>query len=216
MLRDKESAMDYRYFPEPDIPPLVITKTFVDEVSAVLPMLPRDQRLQYQELGLSEAQSMMLIDQPAVAERFNAVYDVTGDAKRASSLVLTQLTGFMKAHEKNWTEAPATKDLLTLLKAIDDDVISANASKEVLETMVQTGNEPMAIIKEKGLTQVTDEDAIDAWITGGIEANPKAIESFNEGKEQALGAVVGWVMKESKGAANPKVIMEKLRERLKK
>jgi aspartyl-tRNA(Asn)/glutamyl-tRNA(Gln) amidotransferase subunit B len=214
MLRDKESAMDYRYFPEPDIPPLYITQTFVDEITADLPLLPRQQRLRYQELGLSEAQSMMLVDQPAIAQRFDAVHEATSDAKRASSFVLTQLTGFMNSHEKNWNEAPSTEDLLALLKAVDDDTVSANASKEVLEAMVETGKEPMAIIEERGLTQVTDEGAIDTWIEGGIAANPKAIESFNEGKEQALGAVVGWVMKESKGAANPKVIMEKLREKL--
>jgi len=120
----------------------------------------------------------------------------------------------MNSHDKNWDEAPSVKSLLDLLLAVDDDTISANASKQVLELMVETGKDPMVIIEEKGLKQVTDTGAIDKWIADGMAANPAAIASFKEGKEQALGAVVGWVMKESKGQANPKVIMEKLKEQL--
>lgn len=213
LLREKEDAQDYRYFPEPDIPPLHCPAAMVDDIRATLPALPRTQREQYRAMGLDEAQAQQLTDEPVLRAIFDAVAGAT-DGKRASSLVLTQLLGFLNAAEKPVADGPSATAMLELISAIDDGTIAANAGKEVLETMVATGKAPRDIIAEKGLQQMTDTGAIDDLVCKAIDANPDAVAKYNSGKAQALGAVIGWIMKESKGTANPQVISEKLKEML--
>lgn len=214
LLRDKESAADYRYFPEPDIPPLHVTQERIDAARAALPPLPRTQRQAYRAMGLNAAEALQLMDSPALLDRFEAVRTATKDGRRAASLVLTQLLGFLNAAGKEMQQAPAADDLVALVRAVDDGTISANAAKEVLEAMVQTGKQPRDIITEKGLTQIADTGALEELVRRAIEANPQAIDAFRSGKAAALGAVVGWVMKESKGKANPAVISEMLQRHL--
>lgn len=208
MLRDKESAGDYRYFPEPDIPPLKIDAAMLAGIKKTLPSSPRERKQEYKDMGLSDAEAAMLIDQPAIRTLFDGVVAKTKDGKRASSLVLTQLTGFLNAHGKTPAEAPSLDHMLALVTAIENGTISGNAGKTVLEEMVLTGKAPDDIIKEKGMGQISDTGALEELVKKAIAANPKAIESFKAGKGQALGAVVGWVMKESKGQANPKIVNE--------
>jgi len=203
MLRDKEDAQDYRYFPEPDIPPLHFEASAIEEIKKALPILPRAARTHYVSLGLEESESMQIMNNPALKVIFDAVYAKTSDAKRTSSLVLTQLQGFLKAEDKSIEEGPTAEAMLELVKAIDDGTISGNAGKEVLATMVKTGKSAPAIIEEGGMKQISDDGAIEELVKKAIEANPQAIESYKAGKGAALGAIVGWVMKESKGQANP-------------
>ncbi len=205
MLREKESAGDYRYFPEPDIPPLKIDKKMVDAIKKTLPLSPREQRQAYIGMGLSDAEAAMLIDQPTIRALFDGVA-AKAEPKRASSLVLTQLMGFLNAHGKTPAEAPSLDHMLKLVTAIDNGTISGNAGKTVLEDMVLTGKSPDAIIKEKDMGQISDTGAIEELVKQAIAKNPKAIESYKAGKQQALGAIVGAVMKESKGQANPKMV----------
>ena len=143
------------------------------------------------------------------------MYKKTKDAKRASSLVLTQLLGFLNVHEKSVQEGPKAKDMLELMGFIADGTISGNAGKEVLEEMVTTGKNASSIIEAKGMKQISDEGSLEKLVDQAIAANPKAIESYKAGKTAALGAIVGWVMKESKGQANPtkvnEIIMKKIR-----
>lgn len=203
LLRDKETADDYRYFPEPDIPPLHLAKDLVETMKANLPSLPRQLKEQYLELGLDEKQALQLIDQTALRSLFSAVLEHTNDPKRASSMVLTQLLGFLNAADKTIQQAPSKEDILELLTAIDHGTISANAGKDVLASMVETGKNASTIIKEGGMQQISDDSAIEAMVKKAIEANPKAIEDFKNGNQKAIGAIVGFVMKESKGQANP-------------
>lgn len=167
------------------------------------------------DLGLDEKQATQLIDNAELKEIFDAVYKKTDDAKRASSLVLTQLLGFLNAAEKQIAEGPDAASILELLAKIDDNTISANAGKEVLEEMVASGKKATEIIEAKGMKQITDTGAIEALVNQAIAANPKAIESYKAGKEAALGAIVGWVMKESKGQANPAQVNEILLNKIK-
>jgi len=215
MLRSKETADDYRYFPEPDIPPLTMAPALLEEIRKSLPELPQQQKAKYVTLGLSQAEATLLIDQPELSEIFSAVYKKTKDAKRASSLVLTQLLGFLNVHEKSVQEGPKAKDMLELMGFIADGTISGNAGKEVLEEMVTTGKNASSIIEAKGMKQISDEGSLEKLVDQAIAANPKAIESYKAGKTAALGAIVGWVMKESKGQANPtkvnEIIMKKIR-----
>jgi len=210
MLREKESADDYRYFPEPDIPPLELEASMIEDLKRALPRLPREMKQQYLDLGLSQAEATLLIDEPRLCQLFDAVYTKTSDGKRASSLVLTQLLGFLKAHKKDFNEAPAVQSILDLIAAVDDSTISGNAAKDVLEKMVVTGKSPHDIIKEEGMGQISDEGQLELLIKEAIAANPKAIESYKAGKQQALGTVVGFIMKQTKGQANPGKVNELL------
>jgi aspartyl-tRNA(Asn)/glutamyl-tRNA(Gln) amidotransferase subunit B len=214
MLREKETADDYRYFPEPDIPPLHFSKKDIEAVRKTLPALPQELTAKYVELGLTSAEAAQLVNESKLRSLFDTVYAKTKDAKRASGLVLTQLTGFLNAHEKNIGDAPSLDAMLELVTAIDEGTISGSAGKEVLEKMITTGKSAAAIIKAEGMQQISDTSAIEALVDQAIASNPKAIESFKSGKEAALGAIVGWVMKESKGQANPKLVNDILKSRI--
>ncbi len=212
LLRDKESADDYRYFPEPDIPPLKTEAKVVTAVKAALPRLPRAQREHYRGLGLNESEVTLLLDESRLQKLFDAVETKTGDGKRASSIILSQLLGFLNAKEKTIDEAPSVEDVLALVEAIDKGTISGNAGKAVLEKMVETGKAPDVIIKEEGMGQISDSSAIEGFVKEAVEKNPKAIEDFKNGKQTALGAIVGAVMKASKGQANPAMVQEILKK----
>lgn len=214
MLREKETADDYRYFPEPDLPPLHWKKDEIIHIRESLPALPRALKKKYQSLGLNEKQALQLIDQPLLRSMFETLHRHTGDVKRAGSVVLTQLLGFLNAEEKTLEEGPTTEKLLELVRAIDDGAISANQGKNVLEKMVQSGKSALDIIAQEGLQQISDDGTIAHLVEQAIAANPKAIESYKNGKEAALGAIVGWVMKETKGQADPKKVSEILRKKV--
>lgn len=210
MLRDKESAADYRYFPEPDIPPLELTEEYVTSITGNMNKLPSEMKAEYLSLGLTDAEAIVIVDQSEMKKRFDAVYAVTDDAKRASSVVLTQLTGFLTKHAKSVTEAPSPEALAELAQVMKDGTIATNAGKDVLEKMVMTGKSAQVIIDEDGLGQVSDDATLTTLIEEAIAANQGAIESFKKGKTQALGAIVGAVMKATKGQADAKKVNDVL------
>lgn len=214
LLREKEDAQDYRYFPEPDIPPLTFDPANIEKIRASLPALPRDQRARYVALGLDDAQALQLTDDAALRQIFDAVFAQTNDGKRTSGLVLTQLLGNLKAENRIVEEGPSPDAIVELVKAIDNGTISANTGKQVLATMVATGKTAMQIIGEQGLTSIGDEGALTALTEKAIEMNPKSVADFKAGKQAALGAIVGWIMKETKGQADPKRVNELLRKHL--
>lgn len=214
VLRDKEGAQDYRYFPEPDIPPLHFEPKDIDGIRATLPPLPAKLREQYEEMGLSDKQALQLTDDVLLRTLFDAVYEQTKDAKRASSLILTQLLGFLNAHEKTLDDAPKPEAIQELVSAIESGDISANTGKEVLEKMVVSGSGARDIIEKEGLKQIADTGALEALVQEAIANNQDAIESYKSGKQAALGAVVGWIMKQSKGQANPKMVSDLLQKAL--
>ncbi len=156
----------------------------------------------------------MLIDEPRLRERFDAIKAKTGDAKRASSLVLTQMTGFLNAQNKTLDEAAGTDALLELADAITKGTISVNAGKTVLEKMIHSGKNASTIISEEGMGQISDDGAIEKLVDEAIAANAEAIASFKAGKTGAIGAVVGWIMKQSKGQANPAKVNEILMKKI--
>ncbi len=214
MLRDKETADDYRYFPEPDIPPLHFDAKEVDLIKKSLPQLPKELRDHYLSLGLDSKQAMQVIDDAALRSVFDAVYTKTKDGKRAVSLVLTQLLGFLNAANKTAGQGPSASAMVELADAIATGAISGNAGKDVMEKMVATGKSANDIIAAEGMQQISDDSAIEELVKRAIVTNPQAIESWKAGKEAALGTIVGWVMKESKGQANPGKVNAILRKTL--
>lgn len=210
LLRDKESAADYRYFPEPDIPPLALDPKWIEEIAGAMQKLPSEMKQEYMGMGISEAEAVLLVDQPKLRSLFDAINAKTKDSKRASSLVLTQLTGFLKQQDKTIDQAPSVAAMIELAEAIASGTISTNAGKEVLEAMIESGKSANVIIEEKGLKQVSDTGAILELVKKAIAANPQAIQGFKGGKAAALGPVVGWIMKESRGKANPKMVSDML------
>ena len=214
MLRDKEDAQDYRYFPEPDIPPLHFEDATIEHVRSSLPALPRDQRKVYADMGLTASQALQLSDDALLRTIFDAVYTKTGDAGRTSGIVLTQLLGALKAQEKTIENGPGTEAILELVESIDNGIISANAGKDVLVKMVETGKTAKQIIEESGMKQISDEGALGTIVDNAIAANEKSVADYKAGKQAALGAIVGWIMKETKGQANPAKVNELLRAKL--
>ncbi len=208
LLREKEDAQDYRYFPEPDIPPLHFEPDVIAAAKATLPMLPRALRQQYVSIGLEDAQAMQLLDEPVLRALFDAVHEKTKDARKASGLVLSQLIGFLHAANKTVNDAPSKEAMLELVNAIESGAISGNTGKSVLEKMVATGKNASTIIGEEGLQQISDDSAIEKFVDEAIAKNPKALEDYKAGKQAALGAIVGYVMKQTKGQANPGKVNE--------
>jgi len=212
IMREKESAADYRYFPEPDIPPIHFSAETIQEMTESAVELPQERKENYLAAGLHEDQALLLTGSPRLAEFYDHVASAFSH-QQAGPVVLTQLLGFLKTANKELPDGPSADAIVELLKHIDDDAISANAGKTVLEKMVQTGKAASEIIAEEGMQLVSDVVAIEKLVREAIEKNPKAVADIREGKERAKGAIVGYVMGKTKGQANPKLVND-LVERL--
>lgn len=214
-MRSKEMAHDYRYFPDPDLLPLVITDDFIDGIRKTLPELPDERKARYVgDFGLSEYDAGIL-----VAEKENAVYfeEVANghDAKLAANWIISTLFGTLNKLGKTIDQSPVSaKNLSKLLDLITDNTISGRIAKDVFEIMVETGDDPAKIVEEKGLTQITDTGAIEASIDEIIAANPDKVEEIRGGKDKMIGWFVGQVMKATQGKANPGVVNGLLKKKI--
>lgn len=214
-MRDKEESDDYRYFPEPDIPPLVIDKKTVEKYRSEIPELPQVKKERYmKELGLSDDDARILSDDPVLAAYFEEVVEKSGDAKRAVSFINTILMKHLREELISVKEQKVTAKMMAeLIKLVKDGVISNNVAKgEVFEEMYSTGKHAEDIVKEKGLKQVSDDGAIETACKKVIAENPGPVEDVRGGKDKAIGFLVGMVMKEMKGQANPQMVNETLKK----
>lgn len=217
-MRSKEEAHDYRYFPEPDLPPLVVTKEFIEDVRAVLPELPGPRAKRFaKQFGLSYADASQLTADRSLADYYESAVKASGGNARATanwlrSELLRELENAGLAADKS--PVPAT-ELGALVRLIDEGTISGKQAKDVLVEMFGTGKSAAAIVHERGLIQVSDTGEIDRVIDEVIAANPKQLEQYRGGKETLFGFFVGQVMKASKGKANPKIVNERLGKKLK-
>lgn len=205
--RVKEEAEDYRYFPEPDLPPLWIDEAWIDEIRRDLPELPHLKARRYQEaFGLSAYDASVLTDDRAVAEWFEATVDAGGDPKAVANWLINNLFGLINESEREiGTMLITPEHLVVLLRLIDEGKISHNTGKDVLVEMFATGKSPQAIVEEKGLAQISDADALEAVINRLLDANAAQVQSYLDGKEQLRGWFVGQVMRETRGKANPQL-----------
>ncbi|MFN7951079.1 MAG: Asp-tRNA(Asn)/Glu-tRNA(Gln) amidotransferase subunit GatB [bacterium] len=216
-MRSKEEAHDYRYFPEPDLPPLLIPATRVSEVRGHLPELPDARRKRFVDgLGLPAYDARVLTETRELAEYFEAVVAAGAAPKAASNWVMGELLRSMKGE----TPSPADlkwppRYLAELIAMVESGAISGSTAKSVLAEGLESGMAPADIVKEKGLSQISDESALEAEVDAVIAANPGEVEKYRAGKEALLGFFVGQVMKRTGGKANPKRLNEIVKARLK-
>jgi aspartyl-tRNA(Asn)/glutamyl-tRNA(Gln) amidotransferase subunit B len=215
-MRGKEDAHDYRYFPDPDLVPLVISDDWVEDTRLSLPELPEAKARRYrEELGLTEYDAEVLTASRPLAEFFEACVAVGAQAKSAGNWVMGEITRKLNDEGKDIAACPVTPGLLAdMLALIDKGTISGKIAKTVFEEMWQSGRSPAAIVEEKGLVQVSDTGEIERIIDAIMTANMGQVEEYRGGKEKVFGFFVGQVMRASKGKANPAVVNELLAKKL--
>ncbi len=216
-MRSKEVANDYRYFPEPDLLPVVIDQAFINSIRATLPELPDAKKTRFaKEFGLNDYDASVLTNNRDMADYFECVAKSSGDAKLAANWVAGELQALLKKNNWEIKESPIQADrLATLIARIKDNTISGKIAKAVFEAMIEDSSNVDDIIEAKGLKQITDIEEIAKLVNEVIANNPEQVEQFREGKEQVLSYLVGQAMKLSRGKANPTQVNQILREKLK-
>jgi aspartyl-tRNA(Asn)/glutamyl-tRNA(Gln) amidotransferase subunit B len=215
-MRSKEDAHDYRYFPDPDLLPLVLSDDFIAECRASLPELPDAKRARYTgELGVSAYNAAVLTADVDTALWFEALMAQGVDGKQAANWVISELFGALNRLGKDISGSPVSpKQAGDLLKLVADGTLSGTLSKQVFEIMLETGDDPAKIVEEKGLKQTSDTGAIEAVIADILAKNPGQLEQYRGGKEALFGFFVGQTMKAMAGKANPGVVNELLKKAL--
>ncbi|MFA7534916.1 MAG: Asp-tRNA(Asn)/Glu-tRNA(Gln) amidotransferase subunit GatB [Desulfuromonadales bacterium] len=215
-MRGKEEAHDYRYFPDPDLVPLVISRDWVEEVRCNLPELPEAKIARFiGQYGLPRYDAEVLAAERALADYFEACAAAGGGSKACSNWIMGEVIRSLNAEGIGIDKCPVRPEMLAgMLQRIADNTISGKIAKTVFEEMWQTGKEADAVIADKGLKQVTDTGAIEAIIDEILAANPGQVEEYRGGKEKVFGFFVGQAMKVSKGKANPAAVNELLKKKL--
>lgn len=214
-LRSKEEAHDYRYFPEPDLAPLVIERDWVERIRKTLPELPAARRTRLQALGLSDYDAEVITQVKALSDYFDSALAHYGDAKTLANWVMGDLTRLLNSNQCRVADSPISPEKLAeLLGLIETGTISGKIAKSVIEEMYSTSKDAKTIVKEKGLAQISDEGALLGIIDSVLAANPQSVEDYRAGKDKAIGFLVGQIMKATKGQANPGVVNQLLKKRL--
>ncbi|MGD0673776.1 MAG: Asp-tRNA(Asn)/Glu-tRNA(Gln) amidotransferase subunit GatB [Polyangiaceae bacterium] len=208
-MRSKEEAQDYRYFPDPDLPPLVLDEVFVGEARNTLAELPRAKRLRFiAEMGLSPYSANVLTGHPRVAAFFEEAATLHGNATRVANFVQSEILGDVRTHGLSATIPVTAHQLAGLLELVERGEISGKQAKDVYAKIAGTARLPADVVAELGMRQVSDADAIERICRRLIDQNPKQADQLRAGKSSLLGFFVGLVMKETKGSANPKIVNE--------
>lgn len=211
-MRSKEDALDYRYFPEPDLPPVVLKHEWLEKVKAHMPELPSAKEARFTAAGLSAYDAGVLTSSREIADYFEEL--VKGkkvSLKTASNWIQTDLLGMLNAEKKEIQDSPIpAARLAELLEMVESGKITRKQGREVFDEIWKTGEAPAAVVEKRGMVQVSDAGQLEAWAKAAIEANPKAVADYKKGNKAAIGALVGGVMKQSKGKANPRIISQLL------
>jgi aspartyl-tRNA(Asn)/glutamyl-tRNA(Gln) amidotransferase subunit B len=218
-MRPKEKASDYRYFPDPDLPPLVIAEEWVEKIREDLPELPEEKKNRYmKEYGLSAQDADLLGGSRETAEFFEATLRLyPGEAKTVANWVMGEFARLLNLEKLTPAQSKLKPEALAaMLQMIDAGEISGKIAKTVFEEMFYSGKSPREIVEEKGLVQISDESQLAALVRGILAKHPGPVADYRAGKTKALGFLVGQVMKETKGKANPGLVNKLLREELEK
>lgn len=212
-MRGKEDAHDYRYFPEPDLMPLEISREWVEKIKSEMPELPSQKRARYQEIGLSEYDASVIVEQMGLALFFDKVLELGANPKTAVNFIMGEIAAFLKEDHIEITDTKLTpENLAELIALIEKGTISNNIGKQIIIEMLKDGTKASVIVEKKGLSQISDEGAIKELVKKVVDAHPNEVEAYKNGKTNLLGFFVGQIMKETKGRANPKTVNQLLRE----
>jgi aspartyl-tRNA(Asn)/glutamyl-tRNA(Gln) amidotransferase subunit B len=216
-MRTKEYAHDYRYFPEPDLPPVVTSRRQIEELQSKLPELPRCRRERFvKEYSIPEYDAAVLTADMAVADYFEQAAKLSSNPKAVSNWIMTEMMRLLSEKQIDIKGVMITPGALAgLVKLVDKKIINSNSAKEVFAVLFEKGGDPDQVVKEKGLVQVSDTGAIEKFIEQAIADNPKSVADYLGGKEVAAKHIVGQVMKLSRGKANPQLVATILEEKLK-
>ena len=215
-MRSKENAHDYRYMPEPDLPPIVTSEETIEKYRKELPELPDARRARYEkDYGLSDYDAGIITSTRAMAEYYDAVVAAGADPKLAANWIMGDLAKQLNEESLDITQSPVDAQRLgAMIKLIMANTISGKIAKKVFKEMWTSSDDPAKIVKDKGLVQITDVSAIEGVVDEVIAKNPKAVEEYKGGKKKAIGALVGQVMKATKGKANPQMVNQLLAKKL--
>ena len=214
-MRGKEDAHDYRYFPEPDLMPLSISREWVEDVRKTLPELPNQKRERYMSLGLSEYDAGVIVEQMESALFFDKVLELGADAKLAVNFMMGPIAAYLKEEHITIVDTKLTpENLAELIGLIEKKTISNNIGKQIIVDMMKDGTPASKIVEEKGLSQITDVNAIRKMVEEVVNNSPAQVEQYKSGKTNIFGYFVGQVMKATKGKANPQTVNEILKELL--
>jgi len=215
-MRSKEEAHDYRYFPDPDLVPLVIDDTWMEEVKNSLPELPDDKKQRFvEQYAMPPEDARTLTSSRNLADYFETVGKGVKDKRLAVNWVTGAVLGLLRTEGLSIDAAPVSaEDLAELLTLLENGAISAKAAKTVFDDMVSSKKAPGTIVREKGLEQVSDQSELAAMVAEVIAANPDEHQSYKEGKTKLFSFFMGQIMKKSRGKADPKMVTELLKQKL--
>ena len=218
LMRVKEGSDDYRYFPEPDIVPMIISDEWMKEVRKAIPELPDARQRRYQEeLGLPAYDAHVLTLTKEMSDMFEQTVALGADPKLASNYLMVDVNAYLNKVQQELKETALTAEgLAGMIKLITDGTISSKIAKKVFAELIEHGGDAAQIVKEKGLVQVSDSGQLLAWVNEALDNNPKSIEDYKNGRDRAIGFLVGQIMKASKGQANPQMINKMLLEEIAK
>ncbi|WP_428074284.1 Asp-tRNA(Asn)/Glu-tRNA(Gln) amidotransferase subunit GatB [Candidatus Avelusimicrobium aviculae] len=211
-MRSKEDALDYRYFPEPDLPPLVLKHDWLERVKAQMPELPAQKEAKFMAAGLNAYDAGVLTSSLDIARYFEEVTSNKAiSVKTASNWIQTDLLGMLNAEKKEISQSPISAPVLAeILEMVESGKITRRQGREVFDKIWADGGSPKAIVEASGMVQVSDEGQLEAWAQEAIAAAPKAVADYKKGNKAAIGALVGAVMRKSKGKANPALLSKTL------
>lgn len=215
LMRIKETGNDYRYFPEPDIPYLYLTDTMIEEVRNTIEMLPDERRSLYMEKKVSEINAKKLVQNKPLSDYFNTLLTEDIDFKIASNLLLGDISAYLNKTEKSITDTTLTKErMVELVNKISDNTLTSKNLKDILDKVLEEDKSISEIIKESGIENITDDTALREIIKKIVSENSESVTDYKNGHDRAIKFLMGQVMKETKGSANPKLAMNILIEEL--
>ena len=214
-MRSKEGSEDYRYFPEPDIPPLDVSDDWINEIKSEMPEMPGERRERYtKDLGLSDYDAMVLTQTKEMSDFFDAAVKAGGDAKRVANYLMNDVNSYLNDEQVDLPDTKLTPEHLAgMVKLITDGTISSKMAKKVFKGII-AGEEPASYAKEHGLVQLSDPKELQPIIDDILANNQQSIEDFKNGKDRAVGYLVGQIMKQTRGKANPQVVNKLLMKSL--
>ncbi|WP_025209617.1 Asp-tRNA(Asn)/Glu-tRNA(Gln) amidotransferase subunit GatB [Hippea sp. KM1] len=215
-MRSKEEAYEYRYFPDPDLVPILIDDEWIERIKNEVPELPRQKLERFvKEYGLKEDDARVLVEEKALADYFEEASKGYKNPQAIANWILSELLGYLNKDNKTIDETLIKPShIRELVELVDSGTISGKIAKTVFAKMYESGKKPKQIVEEEGLVQITDKAQIEAIVDEVIKANPKAVEQYKGGKKNTIGFFVGQVMKKTKGKANPKIVNEILASKL--